>query len=132
MSMFEKATRAKLRFSSPRGDLSVEDLWDLPLTSKTNIDLDSLAKRVNRNLKETSEESFVTPVKASNTRDDLRMEILKHIISVKIADRDAKTERDAKKVKRDRLLELLANKEDAALADLTPDQIKAQLAELDE
>ena len=132
MNIFEKAVRAKLRFSTPRGDMNVEDLWDLPLTSKNFIDLDSIAKRVSRNLKENSEESFVTPVKVANTHDDLRLEILKHIIAVKIAERDERASRAEKKIKRDRLLELLANKEDAALAELTPEQIKAQLAELDE
>jgi hypothetical protein len=33
MNIFEQATRAKIRFSTPVGMLSVEDLWDLPLTS---------------------------------------------------------------------------------------------------
>jgi hypothetical protein len=34
--LFQKATRAKLRFETPKGLLSVEDLWDLPLTSAIN------------------------------------------------------------------------------------------------
>ena len=36
--MFQKASRLKLRFDSPKGLLSVEDLWDLPLTSAGNRD----------------------------------------------------------------------------------------------
>ena len=33
MNIFEYATRAKLRFASSRGDLTVEQLWDVPLRS---------------------------------------------------------------------------------------------------
>ena len=33
--MFTKASRLKLRFQSPAGLLSSEDLWDLPLTSNS-------------------------------------------------------------------------------------------------
>lgn len=40
--------------------------------------------------------------------------------------------RKDKRQKRERLLELLANKEDAALQELTPDQIREQLAALDD
>lgn len=54
------------------------------------------------------------------------------VIATKIAERDVEVTRKEKRQKRDRLLELLANKEDAALQELTPDQIKEQLAALDD
>ena len=61
--MFEQASRLKLRFTTARGSLSVEDLWDLPLTSTTGKpNLDDIAKSLNRELRATSEEtSFVEP-----------------------------------------------------------------------
>ena len=49
--MFERAAKRKLRFTSSKGSLSVEDLYDLSLTS-----LDSIAKGVNRQLKAEAEE----------------------------------------------------------------------------
>lgn len=43
--MFIKASRTKLRFESPKGLLSVEDLWDLPLISTMGkANLDDIAK----------------------------------------------------------------------------------------
>lgn len=44
--MFEKASRIKLRYSTNRGVLSVEDLWDLSLEQ-----LDPIAINLNKSLK---------------------------------------------------------------------------------
>lgn len=92
--MFEKASKVKLRFSTSKGYLSVEDLWDLNLTS-----LDNIAKAVNKDLKASSEESFIATKTGADTILELKLEILKHIISVKLAERDkakAATDRRAK------------------------------------
>ena len=51
--MFEKASRAKIRFETSKGSLTVEDLWDLPLTSNTGkADLDDIARGLHSQLKE--------------------------------------------------------------------------------
>src|SRR5688500_9657746 len=77
--LFEKALRLKLRFSSTRGELSIEELWDLSLEN-----LDSLARAVNRTLKAEGEESFIEKRKNPNINNlELMLEILKHIIKVK-------------------------------------------------
>jgi hypothetical protein len=46
-NLFERATRLKLRFSTNKNEITVEDLWELPLQSKTGFDLDNVAKRAN-------------------------------------------------------------------------------------
>jgi len=62
MSLFETASKNKLRFSSIKGNLTTEDLWDLPLTSKSGrICLDNIAKQLYKELKDSTEESFVLP-----------------------------------------------------------------------
>lgn len=132
MDIFQKAAQQKLRFDSPRGLLTTEDLFDLPLTARNGFDLETVAQTVNRSLKESSVESFVDKVKVASVTDTLKLDIVKSVIATRIAERDEKAARAEKKLKRDRLLELLANKEDAALAELTPEQIREQLAALDE
>ena len=44
MNIFEQATRLKLRFAvGTRVNLTVENLWDLPLTNVKGEDLDHIA-----------------------------------------------------------------------------------------
>lgn len=132
MSVFEKASRQKLRFASARGDLTVEDLWDLPLTSRNGFDLNVVAQKANAEVKASGEESFVGESTPASATAVLKLDVVKSVIATKIAERDAEVARKDKRQKRERLLELLANKEDAALQELTPDQIREQLAALDD
>lgn len=132
MSVFEKAIRQKLRFVTMRGLLTTEDLWDLPLTSKNNFDLNNVAQQANAEVKASGEESFVGESTPASATAVLKLEVVKSVIATKIAERDAEAARKDKRQKRERLLELLANKEDAALQELTPDQIREQLAALDD
>ena len=69
MNIFEQATRAKIRFSTPVGMLSVEDLWDLPLTSaRARANLDDVARLLDAELKSTSSVSFVNDVSEVNAK----------------------------------------------------------------
>lgn len=132
MNIFEQASRQKLRFASAKGELTVEQLWDLPLTAKGQFDLDFLARTINRELKAQAEESFVTtranPAKA---KLELALELVKHVIAAKIEEANAARKARDNKAERDRLLSILGQKEDAALLELTPEQIRARLAELE-
>ncbi|MFA5457111.1 MAG: hypothetical protein WC261_05690, partial [Synergistaceae bacterium] len=60
--MFEKATRMKLRIATGKGNLSVEDLWDLNLAQ-----LNEVAKGLNRRVKELGEEDFLKVEKKEET-----------------------------------------------------------------
>ena len=105
MSNFEKASRLKLRFSTNKGELSVEDLWDLSLES-----LDTIAKAVNKKLKDESEESFIGKKSSNNAVLELKMDILKEVIEVKLKEKEAKASRVIKSAKLAQLKELANNK----------------------
>lgn len=124
--MFEKATRLKLRFTSPVGSLSVEDLWDLPLTSKNKVNLDDIAIQVNRLIKDKKEESFVCSVKTDEV-NELRLEIIKHIISVRMEENKAKLEATQKAEQKAKIREVLAKKQDDALNGLSVEELEAML-----
>ena len=86
MNMFEQATRLKLRFAvGTRVNLTVENLWDLPLTNVKGEDLDHIAIELQEKLS-TNEKSFV--VQQSKTKEaqvnQLKFDIVKHIIDVRL------------------------------------------------
>lgn len=131
MNIFEQATRQALRFSSMAGSLSTEQLWDLPLTKRDGFDLDTIAKTVNAQLKTLSEESFVT--KSQNPAKDsleLKLEILKHIIAVKLKEAEDRRNAAERATERQKLLDILAEKQDGALKELSVEDIQKRLAEL--
>lgn len=131
-NLFEIASKKKFRYPSAKGELSTEQLWDLPLESKTNVDLNSVAKAVNAALKAEQEEDFVSP-KTNSTKNQLEMklEVLKYVIADK-----KKAAEDAKKrmenaERRQKLLAALEDKQNDALKGMTPEQILAELEKLE-
>lgn len=132
MNLFEIATRNKYRFPSSRGSLTVEQLWDLPLTGNTAFDLDTVARAVNAELKNIAEGSFVeTDPDPRKTRLEQMLEVVKHIISVKLKEREQAEAARSRAEKRHKLLDVLASKEEQELQQLSKDEILKQLEALD-
>ena len=131
MNIFEQATRRAIRFESAKGDLSVEQLWDLPLQSRNQFDLDTVAKTVNRQLNDVTEESFVS-VRENPAKEtlSLKLELVKHIISVKLQEAEEARNRVNKASEKEKLLRLLDEKQNEALRALTPEEIQERLKAL--
>ena len=128
--LFAKATRDKVKFVTVKGEISIEDLWDLPLTSEKGFDLDSIARKIAKELKDSTEESFVKPSTKGSSLLELKLEVLKYIIKVKMEENETRKNLAEKKAKKEKLMEILAKKEDASLEALTPEEIRKQLEEL--
>lgn len=117
-----------MRFATARGQLSVEEVWDLNLNS-----LDALAKAANKEVKATEEESFIPSArKRRNTDAETRLEILKYIIGVKVDEEASAKIRSEKREKAARLRELIANQQDKELASKSAEELKKMLAEMGE
>lgn len=125
---FIEASRMKLRFETPKAMISVEDLWDIPMTSRTvGVSLDDIAKGLNRKIKESEEESFVVKRSTKNKELELKFEIVKYIIGVRLNEIE-----QAKKVKenaqqREKILSLIADKEDEELKSKSKEELLAML-----
>lgn len=121
----EKASRIKLRYSTNRGVLSVEDLWDLSLEQ-----LDPIAINLNKRLKESQTESFIKTRTKDTTELELKFNIVKHIIDVKLQEQEERTVAAEKKAKRQKILDLMAKKQDAELESKSYEELAKELEAL--
>lgn len=123
--MFEQAIRQKLRFTTSQGQLSVEDLWDLPLTSTTNkANLDAIAVGLYAELNSNRNISFVNNGSTGDQTLQLKFDIVKHIIDVRKAENASAVEARARKDQKQRLLELINQKENESLAGKSIDELR--------
>ena len=124
--LFINATRNNYQFPF-RGMINVIDLWDLSLTN-----LDSVFKTLNAEAKKSEEESLLNTKSKEDEEISDKIEIVKYIVSVKLDEK--KKREDAKKnaEMRQRLLEIKAKRQDAALENMSDEDLDKALAELGE
>jgi hypothetical protein len=122
----------KLRFPSSVGDLTTENLWDLPLTARGDRpDLDKVARSVYRDLRSLQEGSFVNVNPDPRVAElELKLEVAKHVIASKQADAAAAQTAMENAERKRRLLSALASKQDAELMNMSREEIEAEIAKL--
>ena len=129
--MFEKASRLKLRFPSPKGALTVEDLWDLPLTSSTGkANLDDLARTLHQQLESQKVGSFVTKATPLGAGTQLQFDIVLRVIEVRLAENEAAAQREAAHAKKQQIMEIISRKETESLSNASLDDLRAMLSSL--
>lgn len=123
--LFELATRNKMRFPF-RGMISVEDLWDLSLTN-----LDSVFKILNAEAKKSKEESLLNTKSKEDEEISNKINIVKYIVNVKLEEKRAREDARKNAEKKQRLLEIKAKRQDAALENMSDEDLDKMLAKLD-
>jgi restriction endonuclease S subunit len=125
-NIFEYAVRNKVRFPF-KGMISTEDLWDLSLTN-----LDSIYKTLNKQVKQSEEESLLTTKTSVDTELEVQIAIVKYIVSVKLAEQEAREKEAAKKAQKQKIMSIIATKEDEALHNSSVDDLRKMLDELND
>lgn len=130
MDLFFKAAKEKWRFTTPKGVLSVEDLFDLPLVSKNEntVSLNSIAVGLYKQSKNDDAVSFVRSSRSdSENAANVRLELVKAVIAHREAEIDARA-RDAEHHRKiQELKEILADKESSELRGKSAEEIRAML-----
>jgi tRNA nucleotidyltransferase (CCA-adding enzyme) len=123
--LFERAARQKLRFQSPQGNVTAEDLWDIVLPQ-----LNKMAKALKKELRESEEEDFLQTRSAADVKTQLKFDIVLHVLNVKVAEQEAREARSARKEEKEKILSVLARKQDTALENLSEAELEAKLNSL--
>lgn len=122
--IFEQASRGKTRFAY-KGQITVEDLWDL-----TAQELDAIFRYYNSKLKAEKEEGLLVPKNVMTSDLELKVSLIRRVVEVKLAEakeKELSVENDAKKR---RILDILARKQDDALINKSEDDLKRMLETL--
>lgn len=123
MNIHAKGNKLKLLFTSKKGQVVMQDLFDLPVTS-----LRYMANDLNRGLKQSDDLFAVVSTEDSNNK--LRLDIILEVITIREEENSAKISGKETKQKRDALQELINKKELEAQGELSVEELKKQLADM--
>lgn len=120
-NLFEMATRSKLRFPSTKGELSVEDLWDL-----SDKDLDVVYKNLKDQEVKSSEESLLDDANV-DTKLTAAIGIVRYIFTTKRKEKLAEKERINKKQTQKKYIDALSKKQDEAIEKMSEAELRAMI-----
>ncbi len=123
-NIFELATRKRYRFPF-KGNIGVEDLWDLNLSS-----LDVVFKTLNNKLKQVKEDSLLEVRSAQDTEIENKVEIVKYIFKVKSEEQEAILKQREKAEQKQKILEALNEKKDEALKGKSVEELQSMLEDM--
>lgn len=119
--LFKVAAKKKYRFNY-KGQITVEDLWDLDVE-----ELDKIYKNLKSQQKNASEESLLQSVSKEDKILNNKIEIIKTIVVDKLAAKERALKTAAQKAQNQRILEIMADKKDAALKEKSIEELQAML-----
>lgn len=127
-NLFEMASQFKFRYPY-KGLITTEDLWDL-----SPDQLDVVYKTLNKALNSIQEDGLIQTksadegVEANNLKN--KLEIVKYVFASKQQAAELARMAAENAMKRKRIMEILAKKQDDALENMSEEDLKAALAEL--
>lgn len=119
--LFKIATKRKYRFNY-KGQATVEDLWDLSVE-----ELDKIYKNLKSLQKNASEESLLQTVTKEDKELNNKIEIIKTIVADKLAAKDRAMKAASQRAQNQRILEIMADKQDAALKEKSIEELQNML-----
>jgi hypothetical protein len=123
-NLFELATRCKYRFPY-RGQITIEDLWDLHPT-----ELDTIFKTLNAEAKKVSEESLLELKTKEDEELSNKITIVRYIVYAKLEEQKIRENEKANKDRKQKLLAIKARREEAALENISDEQLDKMINEL--
>lgn len=126
VNIFKEAVKKGLTFSTNKGNVLPQELFNIPLTSKNGYDLDNISKIVLAELRCTQEDSLVTTT-TLDTDNTLRLEILKVVISDKQREISDKENALAKAAHNRKIKDLIESKKEDDLKGKSLEELEALL-----
>lgn len=131
VNIFEQASRKALRFQTVKGELTVEQLWQLNL-DKGEVNLYQLATELvaDVNNKPQKELSFFKKKTNKNELAELKFAIIEHIVITKVSEIEENESAAVRKSEIDDIDRLIAQKEAESKASMSLEDLKKLKAKL--
>ena len=123
-NMFEIASKKKFRYPF-KGMITTEDLWDLSMAQ-----LDTVYKALNKDVLVAQEDSLMCKMDTVEAEVLTKIDIVKYIFHTKELEAMAREEAAANAAKKQRIMEVLAQKQDNALLNMSEEELRQMLNEL--
>lgn len=123
MNIFAQASKQKLLFASNKGQVSLQDLWDLPLSTLKNM-----ANTINRNLSK-SDDLFAT-VTVDESVNKLRLSVILEVIDIRNQELENKVNEKEKEAKRKFIKDLINQKKLEATSGMSIEDLEKELDKL--
>ena len=120
------ASRKQFRFQTPKGQVSVEDLWKMPLEGK-EYSVERVAQDLDETLSTETKKSFVSKKTDANIEVKQKFDLVVHIIEVRVKERDEAQNAKENAAFNQKILAKIQEKDDQALDGLTAEQLRAKL-----
>lgn len=122
--MYKQAAKLKLRFTTPKGVLSCEQLWDLSL-----IDLSNSTKAVKKILKKNDDDelAFLEESKTVDVENQLRFDILKDVYLTKKKENEERQMELERKRQNQKILTIIEEKKESNLRNMSVEDLEKLL-----
>ena len=130
-NIFEQASRKALRFQTVKGELTVEQLWQLNL-DKGEVNLYQLATELiaDVNSKPQKELSFFKKKTNKNELAELKFAIIEHIVITKVSEIEENESAAVRKSEIDEIDRLISQKEAESKSSMSLEELKKLKAKL--
>lgn len=126
-NLFAVSTRKKYRFPSVVGELTTEDLWNLPLksTRSNRADLQGVAGTLHSAIKTEGEVNFVDDTSPANTVLIQKLDIVKFIIATKKNENSSKVNAALNKQHNEKVDAIIERKKTSQMEEMSVEELEA-------
>lgn len=124
MELYKKASKEKIRFTTKKGLLSSEQLWDLSIK-----DLDEVVVGLEESYQTSGAKTFIPNVKetSKDRTEKLKFEVALDILQTKVKDQEVAAKAQETRRHNNRINELIAQKKEGEMNDLSVEELEKLL-----
>lgn len=122
MSEYKQGIREKVRFTTKKGELSIEQLWDLGLEP-----LNTLAVELDDQYNESGKKSFLVTRSEKDKTIKLKLDIVLDVLNTKKEEAEARKIEKERKENNEKVLAIIAKKKEGALENMPIEELEKLL-----